>query len=140
MRPFTAYEVDELVAATKIAGKILQNTLRGDKQGRSTPSVKEIRFAVRKKDSPNVDLVLILSGRIKVKKLTGVASIHKPGVALLWHGKRIRGVDWKIRHEVIQSGVVTGFVKGWHEHICTDQDEDGFIVPVDPKMKNEDLQ
>jgi hypothetical protein len=136
MLAFTEYQVDQLVAATKVAGKVLGNTMKGE----STSSTKEITIAVRRKDSPTIDLVLILNGRIKVKKLPGVASIHKPGVALMWHGRRIRGVDWKIRHEIIENGIATGFIKGWHEHIWTEQDEDRFIIPINPKMQNENLQ
>lgn len=123
MSRFTQYQVDELVAASKIAVKVLENTLKPDNKGGKNPSEKTVKFAIRKKDSPTVDLVLVLSGRIKIKKLTGVASIHKPGVALIWHGKRIRGVDWRIKHDVIEDGIVTGFIRGWHEHIWTDKDE-----------------
>lgn len=133
---FTQYEADALVAAAKVAGKVMSNTMKGDNRA----ATKEITIAVRRKDSPSIDLVLVLNGRIKVKKLPGVASIHKPGVALMWHGKRIRGVDWKIRHEVTQNGIVTGFIKGWHEHIWTDSEDDKFIIPVSPKMQNEDFR
>lgn len=138
MPKFTEYDVNQLVAARKFAARVLENTLAPERG--KTQSEKTIKFAIRRLDTPKVDLVLVLSGRIKIKKLTGVASIHKPGVALFWHGKRIRGIDWKIRHEIIEDGVITGFIKGWHEHIWTDKDEDRFIIPVNPKMKNEDLQ
>lgn len=126
MVKFTEYQVNQLMAASKVAGKVLHNTMKTD----DAATMKEIRFAIRRKDRPSIDLALVLYGRIKIKKLPGVASIHKPGVALLWHGKRIRGVDWKIRHDVIENGMITGFVRGWHEHIWRDGDQDGFIVPV----------
>ena len=58
----------------------------------------------------------------------------------MWHGKRIRGLDHSITHDVVENGVITGKIKGWHEHFWTDQDEDNNIRFPNPPLQNFDLQ
>ena len=40
----------------------------------------------------------------------------------------IRKLDYALRHDNIQGGVVIGFVRGCHEHIWTDEDAERFII------------
>lgn len=103
-------------------------------------SHRELSVPLRRKDSPAIDLVLEFNGRVKTKALTGVAPTRRPSAALIWHGKRIRGLDYTIIHEVLQDGVVVGSIKGWHEHYWTDSDEDNSIREPNPPVKNFDLQ
>ena len=133
----TRYAVDELVQARKFAGRTKQNTLdaHDPKQGELC-----LKVDIRRVDSPSIDLTLEFYGRVMKRGLTGVASTQYPSASLLWHGKRIRGVDYKIKHEVVEGGIVVGVIKGWHEHYWTDLDEDEAIRELNPPLRNYDLK
>jgi hypothetical protein len=133
----TRYSVDRLVEARKVAMRAKRNTLYS-----ADPKLfeHELRVPLRRVDCPTVDLVLEFYGRVKTKGLPGVASNQKPSASMIWHGKRIRGLDHALRHDVVQNGIVTGFIRGWHEHFWTDADEDSSIREPSPPIKNFDLQ
>src|ERR1035437_9039878 len=133
----TRYSVDQLVEARKFATRVKRNTLYSN-----DPKVpeRELLIPLRRADSPAIDLVLEFCGRVKTQSLPGVAPGQRPSASLIWHGKRIRCLDHKIKHEVVQNGVVTGSISGWHEHYWTDEDEDSAVRQPDPPVKNRDLQ
>jgi hypothetical protein len=120
----TRYAVDELVSARKFAFRTKQNTLneRDPKHGEVL-----LLIEIRRRDAPAIDLVLEFKGRVKKSTLSGVAATQYPSASLIWHGKRIRCIDYKIVHEVIENSVISGRIRGWHEHYWTDADEDAAI-------------
>lgn len=133
----TRYSVDTLIEARKLASHTRRNTLySGDpKQNEAC-----LRIDVRRVDSPGIDLTLEFYGRIMRKTLAGVSVVQRPSASLIWHGKRIRGLDHSLKHDVVENGIVTGFIRGWHEHYWTDSDEDNAIREPNPPMKNSDMQ
>ena len=98
-----------------------------------------LRLEIRRRDSPNLDLVLEFKGRVKKSQLPGVASTQYPSASLIWRGKRIRCIDHAIVHEVVDHGLVVGRIKGWHEHFWTKQDEDAAIRELNPPLRNYDI-
>ena len=103
----TRYSADELVQARKRAHRM-----------RSLAKVGvNLVIELRRVDSPNNDLTLTFQGSPRDVPLAGVPSSSSPGASLFWRGKRIRGIDWNIKHEIRYRGVPTGaFIRGWHEH------------------------
>jgi hypothetical protein len=133
----TQYNVDNLVQARKIAMKAKLNTLYS-----SDPTLNErcLKVDIRRVDSTAVDLSLEFYPRVMVRELAGVRTIQRPSASLMWKGKRIRGLDHALKHEVVKDGVIQGYIKGWHEHYWTDTDEDSTIREPSPSLRNIDLQ
>jgi hypothetical protein len=134
--PFTEYDVQKLVRAGKFIHKVMQDNTQ---PGSDPLTEKRILYDVRKKDSPKHDIKLRLFARLSAS-LPGVGVKSTAGISLQWKGRNIRKVDYKLRHDVVQNGIVTGFIRGWHEHIWTDEDEDRYIVEADPPVKQSDLR
>lgn len=63
-----------------------------------------------------------------------------PGASLIWKTKRIRGIDWRLKKAVFRDGVIVGYVKGWHEHLWTNTDEDRYAIEVNDRIKRTDLR
>jgi hypothetical protein len=53
---------------------------------------------------------------------------------LLWNKIRIRGIDRKLSHDKIKSGVKVGEIYGWHEHQWNSVDWDSSIVDVNEEI------
>jgi hypothetical protein len=53
------------------------------------------------------------------RRLPGVAG-QRPSASLEWHGIRIRGLDYEIRHDNPDGTVFNG----WHEHLWSPEEED----------------
>jgi len=132
----TRYAVDSLVDARKYASRVKKNTVdsKDPKNGELL-----ILFDIRRVGMPTVDLALEFRGRVMKAALPGVASNLYPSASLIWHGQRIRCLDHKIVHDVIENGIVCGRIKGWHEHFWTEADGDEAIRIPDPPVKNYDL-
>lgn len=129
--PLTRYAVEELVQVRKVAGRT-----------RSLGVVGELpmRIDLRRVDSPTIDIGLLFETRTPRQPLPGVPSVKRPSASLMWHGHRVRGIDWTIKHEVIRYGVPTGeIIRGWHEHYWTEEDEGKSIREPNPSPKNEDM-
>ena len=47
-----------------------------------------------------------------------------PSSALVWFGKRIRGLNYEIWHDNPDGSIV----RGWHEHIWSPKDQDAHVV------------
>ena len=133
---FTRYQADQLVEARKIATKTFRNSLFTSDLRIST---RELAVALRRKDSPTIDLVLAFGATVKTAELSGIKSGLRPSASLLWHGKRIRGLDYTIKHDVVESGISVGVIRGWHEHYWTDSDQDNSIREPNPPIKNMDI-
>lgn len=133
----TRYTVDDLVEARKTAFRMKQNTLDS-----RDPKHNELvlKVDIRRADSENIDLTLEFYGRVVKKPLSGVAPAQYPSASLLWHGKRIRGIDHTLKHPVVESGIIKGHIRGWHEHYWTDADGDDAIREPNPPVKNFDVQ
>jgi len=128
--PILRYNADELVKARKIVGR-MQWDGRGE---------KPLRVDIRRTDSPEVAIQLYFEARTPGKGISGVADVRRPSASLLWTGKRIRGIDWTIKHEVTRNGVPTGeVIKGWHEHYWTDEDGSDSIREPKPCPRNQDV-
>jgi hypothetical protein len=134
--PFTEYEVSQLIAARKFVARVMQDNTRGDPD----PQVeRRIIYDVRRRDYPAKDIRLRLFARLS-PSLPGIGIKSTPGVALQWRGKNIRKLDRALRHDNIQYGVVIGIVRGWHEHIWTDEDQGRYIEAADPPVKQTDMK
>ncbi len=77
---------------------------------------------------------LIVKARVK-RRLPGLPR-GKASCSLLWHGCRIRGLDYEIRHDNPDGTVV----RGWHEHIWNDEDADARVIPARPRVGGADLR
>jgi hypothetical protein len=135
--PITQYNVDALIQARKVAMKARVNTLHSP-----DPSLNErcLRVDIRRKDSTSVDLSLEFYPRIMIRELAGVRTVQRPSASLMWQGKRIRGIDHSLKHDIVKDGVIVGSIRGWHEHYWTDADEDRTIRTPNPTLQNYDLQ
>jgi hypothetical protein len=133
----TQYNVDALIQARKVAMKTKVNTLYS-----SDSSIQErcLKVDIRRVDSTAVDLSLEFYPRVMMRELAGVLTVQRPSASLMWRGKRIRGIDHALKHEVLQDGVICGYIKGWHEHYWTDADQDNNIREPNPPLRNFDLQ
>jgi hypothetical protein len=122
----TLYEVYDLLDSKKVIGR--------------KKSDDPLRYDVRRVDSPNVECGLVLEIRTPPKAPSGVPTVQKPSASLLLKNRRICGIDWTIKHEVTRNGVPTGeWIKGWHEHFWTIEDECSSIrAPASPP-KNHDV-
>jgi hypothetical protein len=134
--PFTEYEVRQLLEARKFVFRVLQDNIATESD---SDSEKHIVYHVRRIDAPRKDIRLRLCARIP-PSLSGVGPKGTPGVALQWQGKIIRKVDYALRHDSLRHGVSVGHVKGWHEHIWTDEDEGRYVVQADPLIKKFDIR
>jgi len=129
--PFTEAEVDYLLKARKFIGGLIKDSTRDPDS-----KIPEVVYRVRRFDRPEEDIRLKLSARPRKSVIrTGSAKL-RPSAALLWHGKRIRGIDHKIVHPKIENGLMVGEVRGWHEHQWTDIDGDDFVIDVNGPMRN----
>jgi hypothetical protein len=124
--PITQYNVDALIQARKVAMKARVNTLHSP-----DPSLNErcLRVDIRRKDSTSVDLSLEFYPRIMIRELAGVRTVQRPSASLMWQGKRIRGIDHSLKHDIVKDG-----------HYWTDADEDRTIRTPNPTLQNYDLQ
>src|SRR5690348_8759557 len=92
--------------------KFIHHTVRSNREVPGGSRV-ETAYDVRRIAAPNEDIRLRLT--VWVASATGGTSAY-PSVSLLWHGVRIRCVDWKWREDVIKDNLVIGIVRKWHEH------------------------
>lgn len=58
-----------------------------------------------------------------------------PSAALLWHGKRIRGLNREMRHDNPDGTIV----RGWHEHLWSPSDDDACVIQAQPEPKDRTL-
>lgn len=130
----TDYSVRQLLRAKKFIYKELANNW--DRRA-SVPRI-ELIYDIRRVSSPNQDLRLKFSARLS-QSAGAVLPRPLPGVALLWHGERVRGIDSKLRHDVIKNDAQIGIVRGWHEHQWTEMDGDRFVINANRTIKQPDF-
>jgi hypothetical protein len=119
-RAIKRYEAEHLVQARKVAGKI-----------KSLASADvPLLFDIRKVDSPFIDLELALGSWLIPTPPSGLPSVRRPSVSLLWHGQRIRGINWTIKHEVLRDGIppVSQYVVGMNTTGQTTNAEKPFVL------------
>jgi hypothetical protein len=133
----TRYNVDALVAARKVASSPKLNTMSASG---ALLNERCLKVDIRRIDSPSVGISLEFYGRVMIRELAGVRTTQRPSAALIWHGKRIRGLDHSLKHDVVENGLITGSIKGWHEHFWTDSDEDRRIRDANDSLQKQDLQ
>lgn len=129
--PFTEADVNYLLKTRKVVQNIVKDTTSDE-----NASLLEIVYRlVRAVDDPSDDIKLRLHAR-RPKSVLATLPKPKPSASLLWHGERVRGIDYKIVHSRIKHGLVVGEVRGWHEHRWTLEDGDKPVISVNEKMKN----
>jgi hypothetical protein len=115
------------------------HSVASDNSSSTTANERLIAYALRFVDSPLADQPLQLIARLE-RNIPGIAPRPKPGISLRWKGHyRIRQISHALRHDCLLNGVPNGHVKGWHEKIWTNTDEDKFIVDVNHEIGNTDL-
>ena len=134
--PFTEYDVQQIIDGRKFVFRVMQDNTQSE---RDSQKERRIIYEIRRKDMPNKDIRLRLNARLS-PSLPGIGVKSTPGVALQWKGKIIRKLDHKLSHDVIRDGLVVGRIRGWHEHIWTDEDEGRYIVEAAPPVKQSDLR
>lgn len=118
------------------ARKVIRRTVRSNWGTNTEASRIEVVYDVRRIASPHENIGLRLTAWLPLA--TGGTPPY-PSVSLLWHGERIRCVDWKWREDVIKDNLVTGIVRRWHEHQWTDTDHGRFVVSANHFVKNPDF-
>ncbi len=82
--------------------------------------------------------------RAPIKGLVVMAKLHQaplglprptPSAALEWNGKRIRGINYELRHDNPDGTIV----KGWHEHVWSPSEQDHRVIPANPAPKDRTL-
>ncbi len=125
---FTESEVEYLIAAKKYIVALPEIE---QEEGGWSVMVAE----VRRKDDPGwQEGGLVIRARVK-KALSGLPRGF-PSCSLLWHSYRIRCVDYEIRHDNPDGS----FVRGWHEHVWNDQDQDRRVIAASPPVSKPDLK
>jgi hypothetical protein len=121
----TEYEVNRLIEARKTVFRASQWNIRGPE--------KSISLDVRRIDTPTQDVGLRLNGRIEAVRDS------RPGFILNLYGERIRGCDHSYHHPSYRNGVKLERIKGWHEHLWTEIDRDGYVVIARPPITQQDF-
>lgn len=98
-----------------------------------------MRLYLRLKANPADDMSLQMSV-VQKSRWSSVSAKPKPSAVMNLKGERIRGIDWKIKHESQRGGMPNGFVRGWHEHLWTEADRDRFVVDVNDAVGQEDFR
>jgi hypothetical protein len=129
--PFTEADVNYLLKARKFIHSVVRDTTDNP-----DAPILEIIYRVRRLDRPDDDITLRLSAR-RAKPVLATMPRPRPSAALLWHGQRIRGIDYKIAHSVIKHRVIVGKIRGWHEHRWTTEDGGSPAFDVNKAMQNE---
>lgn len=133
--PFTEADVKKLLKKRKFVYRLLEDN-REEARTNNAITEARIKYEIRTIAEPNVDIRLRFSARLPKE-----ATVKPfPGIALFWYrSKRIRGISWAVRHEIIRNDAKVGKVHGWYEHQWTDTDEDRFIVDMNKHIHETDL-
>jgi hypothetical protein len=127
--PFTEADVSYLLRTRKIVQGVIKDTTSDE-----DASLFEVIYRVARVGDPGDDIRLRLHARRPKPVLASLPRI-KPSASLLWHGERIRGIDYKIVHSRIRNGLVVGEIRGWHEHRWTEADRDKPVRDINETMK-----
>lgn len=95
----------------------------------------EIQAAVFNKSEPNKPIMGLVV-KAKVHKPPAGLPRPTPSAVLEWHGKRIRGLNYEVRHDNPDGSVV----RGWHEHLWSPAEQDACVIPAHPEPQRKDLR
>jgi hypothetical protein len=130
----TEAQATDILARRKFIHKVSFDNSRSP-----TANERLIIYDLRFVDGPNINQPLQLIARLE-RNIPGIAPRPKPGISLRWKGHfRIRQISYALRHDCLLNGIQHGHVRGWHEKIWTNADEDKYIVDVNSEIKNTDL-
>jgi hypothetical protein len=132
----TEAEVAKILSRRKFIQKVVADNTKAKSQ--TQPLEKRIVCDLRFTDMPTKRVQLQLFARLE-QAISGVLPKPRPGIALLFKGTRIRGVNYFLRHDSLTHGVSSGHVKGWHEKIWMNTDGDKHIIDVNSAVGNIDL-
>lgn len=136
MPTFNQSEVDYLVRAKKFIHRTIEDNSEWQRVSpHNPPNELRITYEIRRSDNPLQNIKLQFNARKEI-----VSSQTRWGVSLRWQGERIRGIDYKLREDIIRGGLIIGNLKHWHEHIWTENDRDKNIVDANDIVKNEDMR
>jgi hypothetical protein len=130
-KPFRRGEVDYLVSIPKFVHAIPRESFL-DTQLRTGWRIK-------------IDIFLKADSSKPIKGLIVVAKAHQapiglphptPSVALEWYGRRIRGLNYELRHDNPDGSTV----KGWHEHIWSPNEQDALVIQANPEPRDRSLR
>lgn len=135
--------VGELLSRWKFIHRAVYDNTQSAKSERRQkdyvePDEKRIIYEVRFSDMREKDAGLQLHARLE-KPLSGVYPRPMPGISLKLGGRRIRGINWNLRHDSMLNAVPVGTVRGWHEKLWTNADGDKYIIDINTEVRNTDL-
>jgi len=114
MLPFSQSEADYLISARKIIHRVVEDNTSGNYRASASPhSPPELRitYEIRRKDNPGQTIKL----QFHARKEQGA----RWGTSLKWKNVRVRGLDYKLREDVIRGGLIVARLSHWHEHVWT---------------------
>jgi hypothetical protein len=139
----TEAEVARIISRQKfIYRTIADNTQpsRSEKRQKDyvQPNEKNIVYEIRYSDMREKPADLRFRARLE----TGISGAPRPrpGISLNWKNTRIRGVNWNLRHDSMLNGQLLEPVRGWHEKLWTEIDEDKYVVSIKEEVRNTDLR
>lgn len=140
----TAAQVAEIVAKRKFVSAIKQDNTKPSKselkqKNYRQPNEKSIYWDLRFADMRDRPIPLQFHARLETP-ISGLQAIRpRPSGSLSWKGIRIRGVNWNIRHDNRLNGVEIAPVRGWHEKLFTEIDNDKYIIDINDEIRNIDF-
>ncbi len=126
LRRFTEADVNYLIHEVKF--------IRAIPEIEAEEGLLTLKARIHKKTAPNWQVGgLIIKARV-TKSIPGLPKAL-PSCALEWHGVRIRCVDYETRHDNPDGTTV----RGWHEHIWNDEDNDKRVIASNPQITRPDM-
>jgi len=133
--------VAEIISRWKFIHRVVSDNARRsteDPADYAEPNEKRLVYELRFTDMRDRDAHLQLHARLE-KAIAGVFPRPMPGVSLRFCGRRIRGLNWNHRHDDRFGGVNVGIVRGWHEKVWTNADQDKHIIDINGQVRNTDM-
>ena len=129
-RIFTKAEADYLVAAPKFIWVIPRHQFL-DRTRKTGWLIQSLVFDAANPKEPIKGLVV--KARLHQAPI-GLPRLS-PSAALEWYAKRIRGINYELRHDNPDGT----FIRGWHEHVWCPDEQDQRVIAARPEPRRKDL-